>query len=77
MKKILLFLLLSYVGYANAAEPATVVAPATNAVNNYLLYPTTNIYTFLLLDTIYGDVWHVQWSQEADNRGIIPIRSIF
>lgn len=130
MKKILLLLLLvlSYAGYANAAEPATVVAPTTNAVNNYLLYPTTNIYTFLkldtrngkiwqvqysmdnnefevvlnsrelvtagkpgqfalypttnnwtflLLDTINGDVWHVQWSQEADNRGIIPIRSIF
>lgn len=125
---LLLFLILGYVGYANAAEPATIVATATNAVNNYLLYPTTNIYTFLkldtrngkiwqvqysmddnefelvlnsrelvtagkpgqfalypttnnwtflLLDTINGDVWHVQWSQEAENRGIIPIRSIF
>lgn len=130
MKKILLSLLLvlSCVGYANAAEHAIVVAPTTNAVNNYLLYPTTNIYTFLkldtrngkiwqvqysmddnefevvlnsrelvtagkpgqfalypttnnwtflLLNTINGDVWHVQWSQEADNRGIIPIRSIY
>lgn len=130
MKKVLfLFLLVLFsVCYANAAEPATVIAPTTNAVNNYLLYPTTNIYTFLkldtrngkiwqvqysmddnefevvlnsrelvttgkpgqfalypttnnwtflLLDTINGDVWHVQWSQEADNRGIIPIRSIF
>lgn len=130
MKRLLLLfiLILSYVGYTNAAEPATIVAPATNAVNNYLLYPTTNIYTFLkldtrngkiwqvqysmddnefevvlnsrelvtagkpgqfalypttnnwtflLLDTINGDVWHVQWSQEVENRGIIPIRSIF
>lgn len=129
MNKILflLLLVLSYVGYANAAEPATVVAPATNAVNNYLLYPTNNMFTFLkldtrngriwqvqysmdnnefevvlnsrelvtfgkpgqfalypttnnwtflLLDTMNGDVWHVQWSQEASNRGIIPIRSI-
>lgn len=130
MKRLLLLfiLILSYAGYANAAEPATIVAPATNAVNNYLFYPTTNIYTFLkldtrngkiwqvqysmddnefevvlnsrelvtagkpgqfalypttnnwtflLLDTINGDVWHVQWSQEVENRGIIPIRSIF
>lgn len=130
MKKVLflLLLVLSCVGYANAAEPATVVATTTNAVNNYLLYPTINIYTFLkldtrngkiwqvqysmddnefevilnsrelvttgkpgqfalypttnnwtflLLDTINGDVWHVQWSQKADNRCIIPIRSIF
>lgn len=130
MKKILLFLLvmLSAVSFSSAAETATVVAPTTNAVNNYLLYPTTNIYTFLkldtrngkiwqvqysmddnefevvlnsrelvatgkpgqfalypttnnwtflLLDTINGDVWHVQWSQEAENRGIIPIRSLY
>lgn len=128
MKKILVLILfvLSYVGYANGADPATIVAPTTNAVNNYLLYPTTNMYTFLkldtrngkiwqvqysmddnefevvlnplelaiagkpgqfalypttnnwtflLLDTINGNVWHVQWSQEANNRGIIPIRS--
>lgn len=130
MKKIVLFLLFafSFADYSYAAEPATVVAPTTSAVNNYLLYPTTNIYTFLkldtrngkiwqvqysmddnefevvlnsrelvtagksgqfalypttnnwtflLLDTINGDVWHVQWSQEADKRGIIPIRSIY
>lgn len=113
---------------SNAAETATVVAPTTNAVNNYLLYPTTNIYTFLkldtrngkiwqvqysmdenefevvlnskalvpagkpgqfalypttnnwtfiLLDTVNGNVWHVQWSQEPDNRGIFPIKSLF
>ena len=130
MEKLLLFLLvmLSAVSFSSAAETATVDAPTTNAVNNYLLYPTTNIYTFLkldtrngkiwqvqysmddnefevvlnsrelvatgkpgqfalypttnnwtflLLDTINGDVWHVQWSQEAENRGIIPIRSLY
>lgn len=116
------------VSCTNAAEPATVVAPTTNAVNNYLLYPTSNIYTFLkldtrngkiwqvqysmdenefevvlsdialvddgkpgqfalypttnnwtflLLDTVNGKVWHVQWSQDANNRGIIPIRSLY
>lgn len=130
MKKIIyiLFIILCLTSYSYAAEPATVVAPTTNAVNNYLLYPTTNFYTFLkldtrngkiwqvqysmddnefevvlnsrelvtvgkpgqfalypttnnwtflLLDTVNGDVWHVQWSQDAENRGIIPIRSIF
>ena len=130
MRKILLFLLimLSAGSLSSAAETTTIVAPTTNAVNNYLLYPTTNIYTFLkldtrngkiwqvqysmdenefevvlnsselvvdsksgqfalypttnnwtflLLDTINGDVWHVQWSQEANNRGIIPIRLLY
>ena len=130
MRKILLLLLimLSAGSLSSAAETTTIVAPTTNAVNNYLLYPTTNIYTFLkldtrngkiwqvqysmdenefevvlnsselvvdsksgqfalypttnnwtflLLDTINGDVWHVQWSQEANNRGIIPIRLLY
>ena len=130
MKRILvLFLLvLCLTGFAKAAEPATVIAPTTNAVNNFLLYPTSNIFTFLkldtrngkiwqvqydlgkdefevvlnsqelvtagkpgqfalypttnhwtflLLDTINGDVWHVQWSQEPGERGIMPIRSLF
>ena len=130
MKKVLLLFIISFclVFFSQAAEPATIVAPTTNAVNNYLLYPTTNIYTFLkldtrngkiwqvqysmddnefevvlnskelvisgkpgqfalypttnnwtflLLDTVNGDVWHVQWSQEASNRGIIPIRSLY
>ncbi len=129
MKKLAFLLLIAIcmTCCSNAAEPATVVAPTTNAVNNYLLYPTTNIYTFLkldtrngkiwqvqysmdenefevslnsrelvtagkpgqfalypttnnwtflLLDTVNGDVWHVQWSQDAENRGIIPIRSL-
>lgn len=129
MKRIA-FLLIVVFGLAacsNAAETATVVAPTTNAVNNYLLYPTTNIYTFLkldtrngkiwqvqysmdenefevvlnskalatagkpgqfalypttnnwtflLLDTVTGSVWHVQWSQEPENRGIIPIKPL-
>lgn len=130
MKKIVLFMLILFcaASYSSAAEPATIVAPATNAVNNYLLYPTANIYTFLkldtrngkiwqvqysmdenefevelnskelvtdgkagqfalypttnnwtfiLLDTVNGDVWHVQWSQNAKDRCIIPIRSIY
>ncbi|MDE6118256.1 MAG: hypothetical protein K2F82_00130 [Muribaculaceae bacterium] len=43
----------------------------------FALYPTTNNWTFLMLDTINGDVWHVQWSQESSKRGIMPIVSLF
>lgn len=130
MKKLSLIItfLFCLICCSKAAEPATVVAPTTNAINNYLLYPTSNIYTFikldtrngkiwqvqysmdenefevvlndrelvsngqpgqfalypttnnwtfLLLDTINGDVWHVQWSQDSNNRGIIPIRTLY
>lgn len=125
---LLILLVLSVAYCSNAAEPASMVAPTTNAVNNYLLYPTVNFYTFLkldtrngkiwqvqysldgdefevalnsralvsagkpgqfalypttnnwtflLLDTINGDVWHIQWSQDIDKRAIIPIHSLY
>ena len=37
------------------------------------LYPTQNIYNFILLDTLTGSTWQVQWSTEAENRGIMKI----
>ena len=39
----------------------------------FTLYPTQNIYTFILLDRLDGKVWQVQWSMEFEKRGIIPI----
>ncbi|MBQ0081348.1 MAG: hypothetical protein KBS95_07385 [Alistipes sp.] len=39
----------------------------------FKLVPTDNMWTFLLLDQIDGDVWQVQWSLESSNRGIIKI----
>ena len=38
----------------------------------FFLYPTTNIYTFILLDQINGKTWQVQWGKEAE-RAVIPI----
>lgn len=34
------------------------------------LYPTKNIYQFLLLDKVTGRRWHVQWGFEAKKRWI-------
>ena len=34
----------------------------------FFLYPTTNIYNFILLDQIDGRAWQVQWSTEANQR---------
>ncbi len=39
----------------------------------FFLYPTTNIYNFILLDQIDGRVWQVQWSNELNERLVIPI----
>lgn len=40
---------------------------------SFKLVPTTNMWNFLLLDQIDGDVWQVQWSQEPKNRIVIKI----
>lgn len=45
-----------------------------NAVNGrFTLYPTENMWTFILLDQIDGRTWQVQWSQDSEKRGIVPI----
>ncbi len=37
------------------------------------LYPTQNMYQFILLDKTTGRSWHVQWGMEASKRWIRPI----
>lgn len=34
----------------------------------FFLYPTENIYTFILLDQIDGRTWQVQWGKEEDRK---------
>lgn len=40
----------------------------------FFLHPTTNIYNFILIDQIDGRVWQVQWSMEAKDRMVVPIK---
>lgn len=42
-------------------------------VGRYTLYPTQNMYNFVLLDQIDGYTYQVQWHGEKENRGVIPI----
>jgi hypothetical protein len=37
----------------------------------FTLYPTQNMYNFLLLDRQDSRIWQLQWSPEPENRGII------
>ena len=39
----------------------------------YELYRTDNMWTFLKLETSTGKIWQAQWSQNPDNRGVMPI----
>ncbi len=38
--------------------------------NSFELYPTQNMYQFILLDKTDGRKWHVQWGMEASKRWI-------
>ena len=40
------------------------------------LYPTQNMYNFLLLDKKDGRIWQTQWSHDWKNRGILPFKTI-
>lgn len=38
--------------------------------NRFTLYPTSNIYSFILVDQLIGRFWRVQWNYEKDKRFI-------
>lgn len=42
-------------------------------IGRFTLYPTGNVWTFILLDQYEGSSWQVQWSFEEKNRFVIPI----
>jgi hypothetical protein len=39
----------------------------------FTLYPTSNMFTFILVDQIDGRTWQVQWAVEEENRLVIPL----
>ena len=43
---------------------------------SFELYPTKNIYQFILIDKTSGKKWHVQWGMESDERWIRRIYDI-
>ncbi len=45
-----------------------------NKDGRFTLFSTTNMYNFILLDTIDGRIWQVQWSFKKEERIIVPIK---
>lgn len=43
----------------------TRVSSEEEKIERFFLYPTQNIYNFILLDQIDGRVWQIQWSTEV------------
>ena len=51
----------------------TLVTKEEEKNGRFFLYPTKNIYNFILLDQIDGRTWQVQWNIEEKNRMVIQI----
>ena len=51
----------------------TLVPSEKETNGRFFLYPTQNMYNFILLDQTDGRVWQVQWSIKAKDRKVIPI----
>ena len=47
--------------------------PESTTPYRYWLYPTQNMWTFILVDMFTGKLWQTQYSVEGDNRFSVPI----
>jgi len=54
-------------------NPNPLITTDKKVNGRFELYPTQNIYNFILLDRIDGKTWQVQWSFDKENRAVIPI----
>lgn len=61
---------LRHVTYLN---PSPLVPLESEKNGRFTLYPTQNIYNYILLDQITGETWQVQWSTIPEERATIPI----
>ncbi len=48
------------------------VSKEDEKIGRFFLYPTTNVYNFVLLDQIDGRMWQVQWGK-AEDRLVVRI----
>lgn len=55
------------------SEVYPLVQPEDEQPGRFFLYPTTNIYNFIMLDQVDGRIWQVQWDTRPDNRIIFKI----
>lgn len=54
--------------------PYKSISDAEARNGRFELYPTSNMWTFILIDQIDGDVYHVQWNQEKEDRVVTKIQ---
>lgn len=59
--------------FENVLNMIPLVPEKDESVGRFKLYPTQNMYTYMLLDRINGYTYQVQWSHKYENRLVLPI----
>ena len=52
--------------FENTLSEISLVSKEEEKNGRFFLYPTTNIYNFILIDQINGRTWQVQWGKEKE-----------
>lgn len=60
--------------FETALSLLSVIGEYEEINGRFILYPTTNNYNFVMLDQINGKAYQVQWSQNPDERVVVPIK---
>lgn len=54
-------------------NPHVLVDAGNERQGRFILQPTQNMYNFILLDTVNGNVWQVQWGTDEKSIGMWKI----
>lgn len=68
MKKTTLLFILFLTGLMACSTPEDKPKKQNNAAPAFQLFPTTNMWTFIKLDTRNGRMWQVQYDIQGDDR---------
>lgn len=52
--------------FENTLSDITLVNKDEEKDGRFFLYPTTNLYNFILLDQVDGRTWQVQWGRQGE-----------
>jgi hypothetical protein len=83
MKKLSLLLFIALTIIVSHSHAQVQTNTQTNSPDNsiiekatYRLFPTTNLYNFIKLNTRNGEMWQVQWSTDSDKRFVTNLNLV-
>ena len=60
--------------FTSTLNDIELVIKSEESNQRFMLIPTINMFTFILMDQIDGQTWQVQWNSDPLKRMVVPIR---